>query len=435
MTANIAECELFLTRLSPLASEDRAKREQQAAEEAPEFNALSFFKSREEIVSQIIAFLLTPTASHGQGQLFLRAFLSVLKVPFQTMRSVVVDPESPCYTLPTKRRMDLLILFADESGKTVVVIESKSHFAEDQHNQIKEYLAHINAAYPRARKHLFYLKDSQPPTPESISLRDWRAAEASGICAARDFTDVIFEWLKECRKQRMPQRILTFLQDFAQFSGSDKEGTVPIAKGVRDAVVSIIQRAGSDGGTVSSDLDALLALYDLHSEIWESAARVFLGSVRTLLNGKFPDWESCYKVFQWHGRPYFELTLWKKVGWTIAPDGTANLRVIVASEDRDSRVPTYLDIYVSKYKSFTPEGAVFNDNNVMKIGPGKNDITRQVRLGGIEDLRSAAGIRYLLTPQGTMDLSSEIVRFVSDHETTMDGCFRGKMATKRSVCD
>jgi hypothetical protein len=432
MTVNTAECELFLSRLSSLASEDRAKREQQAAEEPPDFNALSFFKSREEIVSKIIAFLLTPTAGHGQGQLLLRAFLSVLRVPFQTMRSVVVEPESPCYELPTKKRMDVLIRFADESGETVVVLESKSHFAVDQDNQIKDYLAHINKAYPCARKHLFYLKNSEPPPEESIPLRDWKVAQASGICEARDFSVVILDWLKECRRLRMPQKILTFLQDFAQFSGSDKEGAVSIANGVRDAVLSIIQTVGSDGETVSSDLEALLAIYDLHSDIWEGAARVHLDNVQTLLKEQLPNWETQYEVYQMLARPYFELTLWK-VGWTRATNGTANLRVIVASEDQNSREPTYIDIYIAKNESFTPERGVFNDRHVLVIGPGKNDITRQVRLGGIEDLRSAAGVRYLLTPQGTMDLGSEIVRFVSDHEMKMDVCFREKIGTKRSV--
>jgi hypothetical protein len=426
MTKNTAEYELFLTRLSSVAAEDRAMRERRAAEESPEFHALSFFKSREEIVSQIIVFLLTPTADHGQGQLFLRAFLSVLGIPSKTMRSVVVQPESPCYTLPTKRRMDILIRFADESGDSVVVIESKSHFADDQNNQIREYLTHIKTAYPRSRLRLFYLKDSQPPSKESISASEWKSAQASGICAALDFVVVISEWLKECRKERVPQRILIFLQDFAHFVGLEKETTVAMANGVRDAVARIIETSSSDGDSGSSDLEALLALYDLHSEIWETTARVFLGRVQTQLKEQLPNWESSYEVSQVDGRPFFEFALWKKLGWTTAPDGTSNLRVIVASEDREYRVPTYIDMYISRNEAFTPEGIVFNDRLVMMIGPRKNEFTRQVRLGGISDLKSAVGIRHLLTTQGTMDLTSEIVRFISDYELKMDSCFLGR---------
>ena len=414
----------FLSRIAPLAVKDHARQRTLAAEEAPEFHALSFFHSREEIDSQMIAYLLNPTSQHGQGSLFLTAFLTILGVTFQELRAVVVEIEAPCYSLSNKRRLDILIRFTTGGAESVVVIESKSRFAGDQNNQVHDYLTHLCGAFPNAsRRYLYYLKDGNPPSKESIVADEWNAAVSAGICRAVDFRKVMSDWLAHCEKKQLPSKINVFLKDFKHFIGLDEEGAVPIANGVRDAIVKIIQRGGWDGGTVSSDLEALLALYDLHSEIWENAAHVFLGSLQTLLEEQLPHWESHHEVTEWHGRPYFELALWKKVGWTTSPDGTSNLRVIVASEDMDSKEPAYIDIYISRHESFETEGAVFNDRKVMAIGPKKNDFTRQVRLGGIRDLRSAAGVRYLLTPQSTVDLASEIVRFISDHEMKMDGCF------------
>jgi hypothetical protein len=414
----------FVSRIGPLAVKDHARQRTLAAEEAPEFHALSFFHSREEIDSQMIAYLLNPNSQHGQGSLFLTAFLTILGVAYQELRAVVVEIEAPCYSLSNKRRLDILIRFTTGGAESVVVIESKSRFAGDQNNQVHDYLTHLRKAFPNAsRRYLYYLKDGNPPSKESIVADEWNAAVTAGICRAVDFRKVISDWLAHCEKRHLPSKINIFLKDFKHFIGLDEEDTVPIASGVREAVVKVIQRAGLDGGAVPSDLEALLALYDLHSEIWENAVHVFLGSLEALLKEQLPNWESHYEVTEWHRRPYFELALWKKVGWTTSPDGTSNLRVIVASEDQDSKEPAYIDIYISRHQSFETEGAVFNDRNVMVIGPKKNDATRQVRLGGIRDLRSAAGVRHLLTPQGTMDLASEIVRFISDHETKMDGCF------------
>jgi len=54
----------------PLALEDYVARQRHMAEEAPDFHALSFFHSRETIVSEIIGYLLKPTAQHGRGNCF-----------------------------------------------------------------------------------------------------------------------------------------------------------------------------------------------------------------------------------------------------------------------------------------------------------------------------------------------------------------------------
>jgi hypothetical protein len=152
---DIASLDSFLARIGPLASQDFAQRQRRLAEEAPEFRALSFFRSREVLVSQILTYLLNPYATHGQGPIFLRAFLEVLGVKVGILQSVVVQSEALCFTLPDRRRLDIQIRFTSDSIDHVIVIESKSHFARDQQNQVLDYLSHLRSAFPYSR-HCFY---------------------------------------------------------------------------------------------------------------------------------------------------------------------------------------------------------------------------------------------------------------------------------------
>jgi hypothetical protein len=421
----------FLSRIGPLAAEDHARQRTLAAEEAPEFHALSFFHSREEIDSQMIAYLLNPTSQHGQGSLFLTALLTVLGVTFQELRAVVVEIEAPCYSLPSKRRIDILIRFATGAAESVIVIESKSRFAGDQNNQVHDYLVHLRGAFPNAsRRYLYYLKDGNPPSKESIVAEEWNAAVSAGICTAANFREVMSDWLAYCEKKQLPSKIKVFLKDFKHFIGLDEESATMIGNGVRDKVLEIIERRGAAPENGSSDFDAVLAIYGMHDQIWQRAIEECVRNVRKLLMEQLPGWESKGEFYFEGGDSYFELVLWNAKGWTTS-DGEPNLSVVVASEDLQTteqqrqgyRGPTYLEMYVHKTPAFSPEGAEFNHKNIMVIGPGKNTYTKRLQLSGVEDVRSAEGVRYLLTSQGAMDISSEIVRFVSDHERKMDECF------------
>ena len=100
---NMGRIDSFLEHLGPLAAADRSDRLRRAAEKAPEFCALSFFTGRETLVSRILAYLLNPYAQHGQGHLFLRAFLTALELKCNEPQAVVVLTEFPI-NAPTGRR-------------------------------------------------------------------------------------------------------------------------------------------------------------------------------------------------------------------------------------------------------------------------------------------------------------------------------------------
>lgn len=425
----------FFGCIGPLALEDYVARRRHIAEEAPDFHALSFFHSRETIVSQIIGYLLQPTAQHGQGQLFFKAFLAALDLKCENARSITVQVEPPCYTLPSRRRMDVLIRFVTNGAENILAIESKSHFAGDQQDQVHDYLAHLGSAYQHASLcRLYYLKDGEAPDVKSIPTAEWDSAVSDGRCEARSFHAVMSRWLESCRKQLASSKIGTFLGDFRAFLGLKEENAMAIGNEVRGRVVEIVKSKRSKPEDAAPDFEAMLAVYALHDDIWREAFEGCMEKVQGLLHAQLPMWNIEPEPSFNKGQSYFQMKLWKKADWTAARDGTPNLSVVLATEDSAQvkeqaelyRRPTYLVVYISRAQGFSPTGADFNIRGVMRIDNGRSQYAVPLRLGEIEDLRSEAGVRYLLDSQSSMDIATEVVGFISRFEATMDACFRPK---------
>lgn len=425
----------FLACIGPLALEDYVARQRHMADEAPDFHALSFFHSRETIVSGIIGYLLQPTAQHGQGQLFFKAFLAALGLKCENTRSVTVQVEPPCYTLPSRRRMDVLIRFVTNGAENILAIESKSHFAGDQNDQVHDYLAHLGSAYPYASLcRLYYLKNGKAPDVKSIRAAEWESAVSDGRCKACSFHAVMSRWLDSCRKQLTSSKIRIFLDDFGAFLGLKEENAMAIGNEVRERVFEIVKSKRSNPEDAAPDFEAMLAVYALHDDIWRKAFEGCMDKVQSLLHTQLPMWNIKPEPEFEKGQSYFQMKLWKKADWTVAGDGTPNLSVVLATEDSAQakvqaelyRRPTYLVVYVSRAQGFSPKGADFNGRDVMRIDNGRSQFAVPLRLGEVEDLRSESGVRYLLDSQSSMDIATDVVGFISRFEATMDACFRPK---------
>ncbi len=93
------------------------------------FNVFHFFNVNETKHSELIAHLLNPHANHGQGKLFLIAFLKHIGIEAPEKGHWVVTAE--------KGRIDVLLKRLDPHS--VVVIENKSNYAGDQSHQLYRY--------------------------------------------------------------------------------------------------------------------------------------------------------------------------------------------------------------------------------------------------------------------------------------------------------
>jgi hypothetical protein len=135
--------------------------------------------------SPMLADLLDPKGTHGQGSAFLRLFLKLLP-------PCALDPDTAKVRLeyyagpktPTKGgKIDILL----SSGRGEIVIENKIH-AADQENQIRRYLG----SFPRAIA-VFLTLDGRPPSDLS--------AEEEARVQCLSYPKDILEWLLQCRKE------------------------------------------------------------------------------------------------------------------------------------------------------------------------------------------------------------------------------------------
>lgn len=137
----------------------------------------------------ILAELLNPKGSHGQGAAFLRLFLVQLGITgFQAeseMATVKMEYWAGPVTKDSGGRLDLVIM----DGKGAVIVIENKIYAGDQENQLQRYRGEFPAA------HLFYL------TPKGDSPADVKKDELERIkCKCISYAYDILDWLKECRQ-------------------------------------------------------------------------------------------------------------------------------------------------------------------------------------------------------------------------------------------
>jgi len=118
------------------------------------FNPLATIPIGEIIHSRLLGDLLDPKGSHGQGQLFLDAFLESISVPNPTDGDWMISIEDG--------RVDICIWRL--SPASVVIIENKSNWAVDQQHQLYRYwYENIQKIHPT-------LDYSQPEVKQSFQL-------------------------------------------------------------------------------------------------------------------------------------------------------------------------------------------------------------------------------------------------------------------------
>jgi hypothetical protein len=419
----------FWMELSDVAVNDRRARLFRLKNEAPRFSALAFFKSGEVVATEILADLLTPTAPHGQGYSFLEKFLHALgSPPPGKPNHVVIETNAPCYTFrsagcitsadpqPRRKMMDIVIEYrvANPDMDYVVVIESKSHGADDQDWQIRDYLQYIEKVYPRHHKSLFYLNDGQPPSEASIPKHEWDAAVSHDVCHAKSYLDVMQTWVKSCMDICAAPKVRAFLRDFAEFIKVETMMTDGVESQTSNRIDEIISSSSTDSASNNEAfLEALLAIYALHDHIWEKAVTVCMNRISELLQARLPGWESPAVLPDFGSEdPYISMHL-RKASWRD------NLFIYLGTQDDECHRHCHFDLALKKQGSMQGTDGRFYENLPI-LGPRSKDPTREIRLPGVDNLRSAEGIRSLLTDQAADDIAREIMTFINDHEITMD---------------
>ncbi|WP_341220688.1 PD-(D/E)XK nuclease family protein [Polaribacter atrinae] len=195
-----------IENFSSILAEVKAKKEayrslyiEQNKVEAFDFNLFDFFRIGENKISQLLAFLLNPKESHGQGDLFLRSFFLRLKIDYPETDVLEICCEK---TIENKRRLDIYIRFKNYA----LAIENKV-WAADQYNQLRDYNHYLNTNFPGAY-HLIYLN----PYGNSPSIGSMQTAHTDKLkkekrlkilSYTKNIIPILDSWANECEAPRV----------------------------------------------------------------------------------------------------------------------------------------------------------------------------------------------------------------------------------------
>ena len=202
---------------------------------AHRFNVFDYLRYDELGLSRVIADLLDPEAQHGQGTLFLSAFLSLDGVR-QSLCWPTVD-ECDRITVVTElvitgsRRIDVSVEMTNAGKiKYCLAIENKP-YASDQKDQVADYMDYLEDQY-EDRALLVYLSPAgEGPSAESIDAEKLRHRQKHFVimayCAGAGNRDRKYEryrarqsladWFEDSRRRCEVDRLRWFLRDAERF--------------------------------------------------------------------------------------------------------------------------------------------------------------------------------------------------------------------------
>ena len=230
MANNINQIVDSLISINQVIENFRLQRERTELYDSNRFNPFQFMRTDEMGLSKILAFLLDPKETHGQGDLFLNSFLKFIgKHNFLAYDSIKVSVEkATTATKPTNKngRHDIFIEgFLNHGHRWIISIENKLRFATDQDNQLEGYRDYLER-YREVEYCLIYLPVfKEPPSKNSIEKDKWEeliGANKAILLSAKDLVD----WLDNTLI--IAPAVKQFTQDFKKFLSEELMGNTEI---------------------------------------------------------------------------------------------------------------------------------------------------------------------------------------------------------------
>lgn len=189
------------------------KRSQDNRETCKLFNPLSILPINENAMSSIFAFVLDPSADHGQGKHFLTHFLMYFSLNELSADAEPIRVEVEKST-NDGRRIDVLVTL----GNSLMIIENKFRGAVDQVSQCQDYYDWARTRTQKDKIHLFYMSpEGGDPSNDSIPEVQRNELRNAGRLHVASFNrrkgrKSITEFLEICQ-EGTPEKMRIFLVD------------------------------------------------------------------------------------------------------------------------------------------------------------------------------------------------------------------------------
>jgi hypothetical protein len=202
----------FFSEFQDLLEHWRNSQEEEIRLRAPDFNVFDFIEPSENVLSDILSFLISPQASHGQSSLFLEVLIEQCRISIPSgVAGVSVARESITYAIPkARRRIDVVLTFPD----FVLAIETKKFTGEGK-NQIADYCEHLRRTSGGKFCLIFLTRTGE----EAVSVDRAAAQELqeAGHLLLWSWEQDIPNWLAACRRECQAPKIRHFLEDFQSY--------------------------------------------------------------------------------------------------------------------------------------------------------------------------------------------------------------------------
>ena len=281
------EYERFFAGLAPRLDMARALAREFDRNLAHRFNVLDYLRDDEFGLSRIIADLLNPKASHGQGTLFLQTLLSLERLKNtrywpdldrSQKISVVVERR-----ITADRRIDISVHIVSADGENYCLAIENKPYAGDQENQVKDYLEYLRKEYGERFLLIYISPTGEGPSEWSIhktELEEWKgrfaimpyrggqeeqAGEFDAFCIPHSLAD----WLGECRKNCEVDRLRSFLRDTETFCQRTFGGQAMITSSERKAASDFVL-------SNPSNLKTALTVYESWPDVIDEVCKKFM---------------------------------------------------------------------------------------------------------------------------------------------------------------
>ena len=189
---------------------------------ARKFDFFRFIDLNENQMSDVFAYLLNPDETHGQGELFLREFLSDVReflsdVPLEWLPESGWSRVSIGREVITNwnRRIDIEIAFQFDDGWAAIAVENKP-WAGDQDQQLSDYAQHLELMYGKRFKLIYLTPNGEYPSENSIEPKEREEREKKGQLGYASIQDWTSDngWLKRAESEVKAERVRWFVSDF-----------------------------------------------------------------------------------------------------------------------------------------------------------------------------------------------------------------------------
>lgn len=188
---------------------------------APSFNLFKLLRvQRNEVLthSAVLADLLDPRGSHGQGTLFLKTFLQIPPIGMADANTELgswsVQTEKPTFV----GTLDIF-LSTPRPIRQCLIVENKID-AADQPGQLARYSSWLTSRkdlYEIGKSKLVYLTvDGRPPSSHSLLHHERNDIQAEGQTVLMSYHKDIHSWLSGCMRLVKAPRVQIYLEQYLE---------------------------------------------------------------------------------------------------------------------------------------------------------------------------------------------------------------------------